>query len=49
MMSHVNILSLSSRYIVRDPLLSSLTWPSVLPSGWSMEWEPSSTSNDLEE
>ena len=28
---------------------TSLTWPSVLPSGWSMEWEPTTTSNDLEE
>ncbi|XP_039851106.1 uncharacterized protein LOC120709503 [Panicum virgatum] len=26
---------------------TSLTWPSVLPTGWSMEWEPSSTSNEL--
>ena len=48
-MSHVNILSLSSGCIVRDPLLSSLTWPSVLPSGWSMEWEPTSISNNLDE
>ena len=28
---------------------TSLSWPSVLPSGWSMEWEPSPTSNDSAE
>ena len=28
---------------------TGLTWPSVLPSGWSMEWEPTSTSNISEE
>ena len=28
---------------------TSLPWPSVLPAGWSMEWEPSPTSNDSAE
>ena len=28
---------------------TSMTWPSVLPTGWSMEWEPSPASNDSAE
>jgi len=28
---------------------TSMTWPSVLPTGWSMKWEPSSTSDDFTE
>ena len=39
---------LFSGMTLEDPN-TSLSWPSVLPSGWSMEWEPSSTSNDSEE
>ena len=29
----------------KDPN-TSLTWPSVSPTGWSMEWEPSPTSDN---
>ena len=28
---------------------TSMTWPSVLPTGWSMEWEQSPASNDSDE
>ena len=39
----VLLVTLFSGITLEDPN-TSLTWPSVLPPGWSMEWDPSSTS-----
>ena len=41
-------MTLFSGITLEDPN-TSLTWPSVLPSGWSMEWDPFLTSNNLAE
>ena len=42
------LVTLFSGMTLEDPN-TSLTWPSVLPTGWSMEWELSPTSNDSAE
>ena len=42
------LVTLFSGMTLEDPN-TSLTWPSVLPIGWSMEWEPSPASNDSAE
>jgi hypothetical protein len=29
-----------------EDLVAELAWPSALPTGWTVEWDPSPASND---
>jgi hypothetical protein len=36
-------------YISFGDMVAGLAWPSTLPTGWTVEWDASSASNDFAE